>query len=192
MKKQIKNKWPIALLIFIIFFTIAVRYGNAQIYISDQNTISFFSDAPLEDIEAKNEKVAGYINLKTGEIKCHVPIKGFVFEKALMQQHFNEQYMESDKYPYAIFIGKFKDAKKLLNKENGNYQIIGDITIHGVKKPFEETVQVFFVENNLLGKTKFEVKVADHNIKIPKLVIKNIAEIIEVTVSLNLKQTNNE
>ena len=163
--------------------------GYAQIYQSKDNTITFFSEAPLEDITAITEKAVAIVNIQTGEIAARVPIKSFEFKKALMQEHFNEQYMESEKFPYAIFQGQFLDVERLRNLESGNYRIKGKMSIHGVTKSFEKTVSVKLENDSLYSKTKFLVKLADYEIKIPKILVQNIAEIIEVEVTLNLKKT---
>ena len=76
-------------------------------YMTKTGRISFFSANPIEDIEAKNQQVAAVLDLVTGQLAFALPVKGFVFKRTLMQEHFNESYLESDKYPKATFAGRF-------------------------------------------------------------------------------------
>src|ERR1051326_6421861 len=96
--------------IFISLFLFAATLTQAQIYMGKTSEITFFSDGPIEDITAKNTTAKPILNTSTNDIAVKITIKGFKFEKALMEEHFNEKYMESDKYPYATFAGKIKDT----------------------------------------------------------------------------------
>lgn len=156
---------------------------QAQTLKTDSTYVRFFSEAPLENIEADNKLSKGIINLEKKEIAFVVPIKGFHFDKALMEEHFNENYMESDKYPLATFKGSFDNLPEL--KQGVAVEVVfkGKLTIHGVEKDREIPAKLTLLPGGqILGETKFMVKTADHNIEIPKLVVKNIAEEIEVTV----------
>lgn len=156
---------------------------QAQTLKTDSTYVRFFSEAPLENIEAENKLSKGIINLEKKEIAFVVPIKGFRFEKALMEEHFNENYMESDKYPLATFKGSFDHLPEL--KQGVPVEVVfkGKLSIHGVEKDREIPAKLTLLPGGqILGETKFMVKTADHNIEIPKLVVKNIAEEIEVTV----------
>jgi polyisoprenoid-binding protein YceI len=169
------------------FFTISLC-STAQIYTGKTYKVSFFSDGPVEDISAVNKSAQAIMNTAKNEIAVKVTIKGFDFEKKLMQEHFNEKYMESDKYPYATFAGKINDSIDF--KKDGVYKVSvsGKLSIHGVEK-----------ENTLLGiitvkggeislDSKFMVALKDYNIDIPSLVAQNISELIEVTVKLTLTE----
>lgn len=148
--------------------------------------LTFFSDAPVEDIEAVSTKTRSLFNSKTGEIAFVVPIKSFQFDKKLMQEHFNENYMESHKYPDATFKGKilgYNPAKKGRQKAVAR----GELYIHGVKKAVEADGTVEFKGGKLHLFAKFPVRVADYNIEIPTLVFYNIAEVVEVTLNGNYK-----
>ena len=114
----------------------------------------------------------------------------FHFEKALMEEHFNENYIESDKYPTAIFQGSFSSENDL--SVDGDYTIMaeGEITLHGVTKPLLAEVAIQTSEGKIEAKSNFKIKTADHEIKIPRIVIKNIAEIIDVNVDLTLTDIN--
>ena len=86
----------------------------AQIYRSYDTFTSFFSEARLEDIKADNKEGIAIFNAETGELAFSVPIKGFQFRKSLMQEHFNENYMESHKYPNATFKGSIINYEGLI------------------------------------------------------------------------------
>ena len=158
-------------------------YITAQKYKLTSSDVSFFSEAPLENIEAHNDQTTSLFDVATGEIAFLVPIKGFQFKKSLMQEHFNENYMESDKYPNGTFKGKVSGYDP---EKSGKQTAVaeGDLTLHGVtrKVRIEGTLQLQSGKANL--NATFPVKLADHDIEIPQVVFYNIAEVVEVTVQL--------
>jgi len=161
----------------------------AQKFITKNGDISFFSSTPMEDIVAHNKQVNAALDVETGDFVFKVLIKSFKFEKALMQEHFNENYMESDKFPNATFVGKVSNHADIDFTKEGTYnaQLVGKLTIHGVTQDIEETGTFTVSKKSISGKSKFNIKVADYNIDIPKTVINNIAENIEVTIDVGLK-----
>ncbi|MFC3198907.1 YceI family protein [Parapedobacter deserti] len=172
-----------------LFVTILSLPAEAQgILIDKESRISFFSEAPLENISAETKKAASALDMDKYEIAFKVPIKSFVFKKRLMQEHFNENYMESDKFPYATFSGKINEP--LDWQRNGAYQVTvsGNLEIHGVKKLYTTTATIEVSETMVGTTAKFRVRVVDHNIKIPRVVIKNIAEVVEVDVSATYRK----
>lgn len=174
---------------FLFAFIVLLLAGQAtlaQKYSAEKAFISFFSDAAIEDITAENTKASTIFNSATGDLVFSVPIKDFRFAKSLMQEHFNEKYMESEKYPKSTFQGKLVgyDMKK------GGPQDVraqGKLTIHGVTKEID-VPGTFAVEGKKLTmKSKFMVKVADYEITIPQLLFQNIAEQVEVTIDFVYK-----
>jgi hypothetical protein len=155
----------------------------SQRYISEKNKISFFSKAPLENIEAHTYKSISILDTETGEIVFSVPIKTFEFEKALMQEHFNENFMESGKYPRAKFKGKIVDFEMKAGKQ----QVVaeGKLEIHGVTKEVSISGDIEVSDQTVRVTAQFPVRVADHNIKIPRIVASNIAEVVDVTLDFN-------
>jgi polyisoprenoid-binding protein YceI len=153
---------------------------TAQKYTAEKSFISFYSHAAIEDITADNKKASSIINVSTNDIVFSVPIPEFRFAKSLMQEHFNEKYMESDKYPKATFSGKISgfDANKSGAQEA---KAIGKMTIHGVTKDVEIPGTLEKQGDKLQLKSKFIVKLVDYKIEIPQLLWKNIAEQVEVT-----------
>ena len=151
--------------------------------------ISFFSATPIADIEARNQQVAAVLDFGSGQLAFTLPIKGFVFKRTLMQEHFNENYMESDKFPKATFRGRFVgfDAAALATAGSHPAQIEGDLTLHGVTHHIQVPATLEMKDNRLLAFAAFAVATADYNIDIPLLVRDNIAKTVSVRVSLNLE-----
>ena len=155
-------------------------------YLTKTGLVSFFSASPIEDIEARNQQVAAVLDFSTGQLAFSVPVKGFVFKRTLMQEHFNENYMESDKYPKATFTGRFVgfDASHLATAGPHPAQVEGDLTLHGVTHHLRVPATVELRGGQLLAQATFPVASADYNIEIPLLVRNNIAKIISVRVDL--------
>jgi polyisoprenoid-binding protein YceI len=160
--------------------------GYAQKYTAVEGVITFFSAATLEDIKADNRKAASVFNAATGDIAFSIPINQFQFEKKLMQEHFNEKYLESEKYPKSTFSGKVEGFS--LNAQ-GVQQVMakGKLTIHGVTRDVEIPGTIEVQTGSLKMQSKFMVKLEDYSVKIPKLMWQNIAEQVEVTVDLTYK-----
>ena len=162
-----------------------VACAQSSIFETRQGNITFFSSAPLEDIEAKNNKVISLINVRNNEIAVRVPIKQFQFRNRLMQEHFNENYMESERFPYATFKGKINE-KVDFNKP-GTYNVTAtcDLNVHGVSRKRTLIGILRVTDSGMLLETKFDIPLADHNIKIPRLVFNKIAERIAASVSFS-------
>jgi hypothetical protein len=159
---------------------------HAQKLSTEAGKISFFSDAAIEDISAENTMVGSLFNAATGDLVYIVKIKDFIFPKALMREHFNEKYMETEKFPKALFNGKLKGFNVNAKGEQ-NVTASGKLTMHGVTKDIQVPGTVLFEGGKATMKAKFMVKLADYNIKIPKLVWQNIAEEIEVKIDFVYK-----
>jgi polyisoprenoid-binding protein YceI len=169
------------LLTCFLFFSFSQQKSN--VYVSRNVKTVIYSEAPLENIEATSVKGSSVLNISTREIQFIIPISSFQFKKSLMQEHFNENYMESDTYPSAKFKGKISQDIDI-NKD-GDYQVSasGELEVHGVKKQRNINGSIHVENKSVSINSKFEVLCKDHNIKIPQLVFKNIAENIQVTVS---------
>ncbi len=161
-------------------------------YFTRTGTIRFFSETPMENIEAFNHQTSSIFDIESGEVAVSAQMKGFEFEKALMQEHFNENYMESEKYPKATFKGKIigYDKSKFKINETYDVEIEGDLSMHGITKPVRTKAQIVWGDNNIKSSTSFLVKVSDYDIKIPKAVIDNIAESILVEVQIDMEPYN--
>ena len=176
-------------LLSIVFILLATA-GYSQKYITKNGYIKFYSETPVETIEAHNRQVNSALDIATGDFVFKVLIKSFEFEKALMQEHFNENYMESDKMPDATFTGKITNLAAIDFTKDGKYEatIEGDLKIHGVTKKVTEKGTFEVSGGKITGKSVFMVHLADYKIKIPNTVVNNIAEDIQVTVEVNLEQ----
>lgn len=156
---------------------------QAQTYQAIEGTITFFSSAPLEDIEATNHEVSSLFQTQTGKIAFSVPNNEFQFEKSLMQQHFNEKYMESHQYPQSTFEGKISGYQPgLAGKQK--VKASGTLSIHGVSQLVEVDGLLINNDSQINLEAIFPVKLKDYKIKIPKVLFHNIAEQVKVTVQL--------
>lgn len=157
---------------------------NAQKCYTKNGTVSFYSKATIENISADNNQVMSTLDVQSGQLQFSVLIKAFHFKKSLMEEHFNDDYMESGKYPKATFKGNIQDLKLDLIKD-GNYNVIvkGDLTIHGVTKNVSTPGTITVKDGVATAKSTFKVTLADYKISIPKIVKDNIAETVDVTVS---------
>jgi hypothetical protein len=179
----------------LVFALIATAtLAEAQRYVTRNGLISFYSEAPLENIEAINNQVNSALDLGSGDFIFRVLMKSFQFEKALMQEHFNENYIESHKHPNATFTGRVANMDDIDLTKPGTYQatVSGDLTIKGITKSISEQ-GVFEVKSdgNIQGNATFYIAIADFDIKIPRAVINNIAENIEIKVDVLLSPLNN-
>ena len=157
---------------------------KAQFYHTTSASVRFYSSAPVEDIEAISREGVSVINSANGDISFKVKIRSFRFEKALMQEHFNENYMESERFPDATFKGKSMSKIDVSSTSFQEVVFKGTLTVHGVSQQRELPVMIKMSEN---GKTmslssEFEVKCEDHDITIPRILWENIAEVIEVYI----------
>ena len=141
-------------------------------YVIENSSIEFYSYALLEDIQAVNTESIGAIDKESGEFIIKIPISNFEFPNKLMQKHFNDSYLETDKYPECIFKG-------VLDKEVAS----GEITLHGITKKIQIPIIIIEDEDKIKINTEFKIALKDHKIKIPRLLFQNIAEEIEVKVS---------
>ena len=162
----------------------------AQQYKSKEGSVHFFSEAPMENIEAENNTVAGIIDVASGEFAFRVKIEDFNFAKSLMQEHFNENYMESERYPFATFTGFMTDFQDLDLSEKQMVQVRGQMTMHGVNQSVNVDASIWMQDEELHLISKFGVKLTDYKIDIPKIVMYKIAEEVVVTIQMQLSKDN--
>jgi hypothetical protein len=170
----------------LLFGICCVSFIHAQKFSSEKGMITFFSDAAIEDIKAENTQVGSLFNSASGDLVYIVKILDFKFQKSLMREHFNEKYMETEKFPKSTFQGKVTGFTAGATGEQ-KVKAVGKLTIHGVTKNVEIPGTLEFAGGKAIMKSKFMVKLVDYNIKIPKLVWQNIAEEIEVKVDFTYK-----
>ncbi len=174
----------------VIGFTSISAEAFAQKFMTRNGHISFFSKTPLENIEAHNRQVNSALDLANADFVFRLLMKSFIFEKALMQEHFNENYVESDKFPNASFSGKVLNMSEIDFTKKGSYKAVveGDLTIHGVTKKVKESGVFEIEEGEIRGKCTFTIQLKDYDVKIPKTVANNIAETIEIRVDVLMKK----
>ena len=146
-------------------------------------SISFFQETSVEDIDGRSKNLASAINTNTNAIAYKVAMKSFVFEKSLMQDHFNENYVESDKYPYATYIGKINEAIDWTKDGTYNITSTGTLTMHGVSKPITEKGILVIKGTSIIINNNFKIKFTDYNVEIPKLLLMQISDAVDVTVN---------
>ena len=169
--------------LFIILLLFNFTQTGQDLYTCKNARISIFSHALIEDINAVSSTGLSVFNATSGELDFSLTIPTLMFEKAFMQQHFNSDYMESDRFPKAIFKGKIQEH--IDGTKDGTYTVNaeGELTVHGVvqKRTIAGTITV---KNGTITMTsEFNVKCADHHIDIPQILFYHIAEVIKVNVS---------
>jgi hypothetical protein len=169
--------------IIFIFLFLAASAAAQPVYLATGGHCAFFSSTPVEDISAVSENLNSVLNATTKEIQFKVAMTSFRFKKALMQEHFNEKYVESHKYPYAVFRGKINEDVDLTR--DGTYDVTADgiFNVHGVDKQHTEKGKVTIKDGVVSLESSFKVALKDHNIEVPKIVVANISEVIDVTIN---------
>lgn len=170
-----------------VLLSVMVVSAQNNTFFTRTGHISFFSKMPMENIEAHNRQVSCMLDISTGDVAYKVLIKSFEFEKALMQEHFNENYMHSEKYPKASFDGKISNLKSINFAKDGVYEteVEGTLEIHGVKKTIKEKGKIEVKAGKISTKSVFNIALKDYNIKNDKL--ENINENIQITVDVTME-----
>lgn len=184
-KLNTKRNWLMLILLLMLHQT-----ALAQTFTAKNLKFTLFSPTPIEDIRAASYNGLAVINGQTQEIALQIAIKSFEFDKKLMQVHFNENYMESDKFPLAKFKGII--SPKIDWKKDGEYQVSakGVLTIHGVDQNRVLNGKIIVKNKQLTLTSSFNVACADHQVKIPSLMFTKIAESIQVNAQGSLNQIN--
>ncbi len=175
------------LLFFLLLLILNVSAVSAQDKLITRNgAISFYSKTSLENIEAHTQTAASVLDKKTGQVEFSVLIKSFAFEKALMQEHFNENYLESDKFPKSVFKGRINDLSKIDFSQEGKYTVtvIGQLTLHGETKTVTTPATFTVQKESVSAVAGFSIELSDYKISIPGLVKDNISKTIKINVNL--------
>jgi hypothetical protein len=171
----------------VLFFLLTIAFAvNAQKYMTRNGYIGFFSHTPMEDIKGDNNQVSGVLDISTGEMVFQALIKSFHFDRALMEEHFNENYMESDKIPKTTFKGKITNLSSVNFSKNGTYEITveGDLMIHDVTNRITTKGTLEVVDGGINANSKFKIVPEDYKISIPGVVREKINKDLEVTVTM--------
>ncbi|WP_276479907.1 YceI family protein [Paraflavitalea pollutisoli] len=164
--------------------------GNAQDkFFTKSGKISFVSKGTVETITAKHKGVTCVVDSKSGAIQYAVLMKGFEFAKALMQEHFNENYVESDKYPKADFKGMVSNNSEIRYGQDGSYpaKVKGTLSLHGVTKEIEVPGTIVVNGGKPQLNASFSILLSDYHIKIPAVVKDNISNTVAITVDCALE-----
>lgn len=183
--------------LFAQVFTFAILIAtplvsNAQLLFSKNAAVYFDATTPTspEKIEAKHNSGTLVLDVASGKVEAAVLLQGFLFEKALMQEHFNENYVESGKYPKATFKGNLEDHTKFNINADGVYKmkVKGDFTMHGVTKPVTVDVKISVVKGVATAAADFSLTFADYGIKIPSLVGDKVAKVAKINFKGELQK----
>lgn len=178
------------LLIVLWIISVTVTAHAQSRYMTREGKVAFYSDAPLEKIEARNSKAAGVFETAGGNFQVIVLMKAFMFEKDLMQQHFNENYVESDKYPKATFKGVIDNLSEVDFGKDGEYAVTvsGKMELHGVTRDVKAKGKLKVEGSTVTATSEFMLRPEDYDIKIPKLVRDKIAKEVKVVVEMKMNQ----
>lgn len=176
------------ILICILFSTQLI----AQQYYTKKGNVSFFSEAPIENISAINEDVSAIIDSQTGGFAFRLKIEDFTFPNSLMQEHFNESYLESEKYPLSTFTGIIDNFSNLDLSTKQNLVVNGSLVMHGISKDAQMKATAQMINENLYITSTFDVALEDYDIDIPKIMMYKIAEVIQVVVDMKLQNRSDE
>ncbi|MEM6344019.1 MAG: YceI family protein [Bacteroidota bacterium] len=165
----------------------AVSSLSAQKYLTRTGQVSFLSETPVENIEADHKQVTSIFNSETGDLVFSLLLKGFQFEKELMQEHFNEKYVESDKYPKSTFKGSITNMDEVDLSKDGTYQVKveGSLIIHGVTQPVSTDGVITVDGGKIKAEATFPIALEDYEIEVPSIVRESIAENISIEVTMN-------
>ena len=171
------------LLLYTFIFSQQVLFS--QQFYTDKGVTKFDgSKAAFEPIKASNNNTVSIIDSSNGQIAAVILISEFDFRLGLMQEHFNENYLESNVYPKSTFEGQIKNFNVLnLNENVMIHEITGNLTIKGVAKKISTIAEISKLDNKIKIKSDFSIMLSDFGVKIPKIVFKKIDE--EVKISLN-------
>jgi polyisoprenoid-binding protein YceI len=173
------------LLTFLILIYASVFGQNT--YFSRTGHIYFLSHTDAIDIDANNHQGASFLDINSGKLQFAILIKSFEFSLATAKEHFNESYMDSDKYPKAEFKGQIQNVDSLDFSKCGVYhvKVNGDINIRNIKKHIQVNAELTVKKQGITANTDFYLTVSDFNIKVPKVVAHRISKDVLVKVKID-------
>lgn len=189
---EMKAKNIVLGIILLVFLSGGISIQAQDNYFTRDAYISFFSSTPLEDIKAVNENVTCIIDATSGKIEVAALMKAFQFKKALMEEHFNENYVESEKFPKATFIGQINNINDMNLKQDGVYpaNVDGTLTIHGESKQIASTGNIEVKNGKIILNSEFKISPEDYRIDIPGVVRDKIAKDLLITFKAELAPFN--
>jgi len=172
--------------IALLFLSITSVFAQG-IFTTSTAKVSFHSKTPIEDIDGISNTVASVLNINTKQIYFKIQNTSFQFKAKLMQEHFNENYMESEKYPVSDFNGKILDDIDITKTGTYKVTVAGTLNIHGKKKEYKITGTILNSGSAIIFNSNFKIKPADHGVEIPTIVFAKIAEQLDVEIIANYK-----
>jgi hypothetical protein len=181
---RMKTSFRNVTVLFGAIFFLSASVEAQKIYSTKSGKITFQSIAPLEDIEATNSEVESKLSSGDGQIILNLLMKGFHFENQLMEDHFNENYVESSKFPKSTFKGIVTNIKEVNFGKDGTYPVVakGQLTLHGVTKDVQPNGTITIKNGHATAKSKFSILLKDYNVAIPKMAGKKIAQNVTILV----------
>ena len=176
-----------SILLVVTLLIVTTGFGQTKFF-TKNGKVYFSATSSMENIEATNEKATSILDITTGSLDFAILMKAFNFDRALMQEHFNENYVESDKYPKSTFKGNIVDMASLNFQKDGTYpfKVKGMLTLHGVSKDIETTGTLIVKDGQLdSGSSIFKILLADYNILIPSVVKDKISKEVHITINVN-------
>jgi hypothetical protein len=178
-------------LLITTFAVLVAITGSGQKYFTKSGSITFDATSPSspEKIEGVNRTASCVVDTKTGNIQFAVLMKGFAFERALMEEHFNENYVESDKFPKTEFKGELKSLDKVDFTKDGTYtvKVKGKLTMHGESKEIETEAKISIQDGKIKATTELSVLLADYKVSIPNLVADKVSKTARIKVACSLE-----
>ncbi len=158
----------------------------AQDFSTDSGFVSFYGMSPFENIRGDNHGVEATLNTKTGGLEFHAMIKSFHFQNETIEKDFNEEFMESDKYPESDFVGRILNLADIDFNKPGEYQVLvgGKLRIHNVTRRVSHPGVLRVTEDELIAKSQFILKPEDFKIRLPKMFGVKVASEINVSVDI--------
>jgi hypothetical protein len=166
----------------LMLFIMNTLFAQNNKYFTRNGSITFTSAAPMEKIISKNSQVNCILNTQTNDIAFKVVVKSFEFEKQAMADHFNNDYLQSDKFPNATFEGKITNT--IDYTKNGKYDVTvdGKLTIHGVAKAMKQKGTIEIKDGKIVAKSKFTILLSDYGITVPNDYLKKISNTVELNI----------
>ncbi|MFT6851075.1 MAG: polyisoprenoid-binding protein YceI [Sphingobacteriales bacterium] len=169
-----------SLLLSLTFWALAA--SSQTVFFTKLGEVSFFSAAPLENIDGKTDKAVILFNGKENEIIVNIQVKSFYFQNSLMREHFNEKYMETERYPIAEFKGEFTEPIDLTKPGTYEVSVKGKLSLHGKTESRIVTGKITISDTDIFLESAFDIHLKDHNVDIPSMLTKNIAEVVQVKI----------
>ena len=184
MKKIMRIQFTVVAML--AFFAISTQAIAQSKYFTKSADITFDASGPMEDIKAENKKATFVLDAKSGAVELAVLLKAFEFERALMQEHFNENYVESDKFPKSTYKGKITNFSDVDLTKDGSYPVkmSGQLTIHGETKEVPAKGTLTVSGGKVSGIASFKITLTDFDIEIPSVVKDKVSKTVNISVAV--------